>query len=184
MENFFDLAGKLTIFVWPRDNPSLSPSSLPSEVEIHASKADSVSTSTSSSRSYIQKAFREAVRLRDNNRCVLSGEPVRSKAGNVDAVHIFGVGPALADKRLAAGIVNAYDTGNGMLLEKSLHVAFDAYQWCMDEFLTVHVSEEGMEGALKEYSGRRVELSVGSFNHPPRELLRARFALDIEKQGK
>ena len=48
LDGFFDLAGKPTIFVWPRGNPSLSPSSLPSEVEIHASSADSVSTSTSS----------------------------------------------------------------------------------------------------------------------------------------
>ena len=134
LDGFFDLAGKPTIFVWPRGNPSLSPKSLPSEVEIHASSADSVSTSTSSSRGYIQKAFREAVRLRDNNKCVLSGEPVRSKAGNVEAAHIFGVEPALTDRRRAAGILNGYDTSNGMLLEKSLHVAFDAYQcrlfWC------------------------------------------------------
>ena len=99
------------------------------------------------------------------------------------AAHIFGVEPALADKRRAAGIVNAYGTGNGMLLEKSLHVAFDAYQWCMDEFLTVHVSENALEGVLKEYRGKCVKLFVGSFNHPPRELLRARFALYQEKQG-
>ena len=49
------------------------------------------------------------------------------KAGNVEAAHIFVVKAALKDKRRDADVLNSYDTVNGMLLEKSLHVAFDSY---------------------------------------------------------
>lgn len=82
-----------------------------------------------------------------------------------------------------AGVVNPHDTGNGMLLEKSLHVAFYGYQWCVDEFFTVHMSEEGMKGVLKEFNGKCVSLAVGSFNQPSKELLRAQLALYKERQG-
>jgi hypothetical protein len=139
LEDFFDLAGKPTIYIWPRGSPSLSPDSLPSQVEVHLSSAESLSESSGSSRGHAQTLFRNAVRKRDNNKCVLSGEELRPKAGNLEAAHIFGIETSLASQREVAGVVNPYDTWNGMLLEKSLHVACDAYLWCMDECCKVHV---------------------------------------------
>ena len=182
LNDFFDLAGKPTIIIWPRGNPSLSPASLPSEIEIHLSSAESVSESSGSSCGYAQTLFRQAVRKRDGNQCVLSGEVLRPKAGNVEAAHIFGIEGSLCSQRDAAGVLNAYDTLNGMLLEKSLHVAFDAYDCCKDEFLVVHVSKEGKWRGLQQWDGKKVRLSVGSPLFPSRELLQARFALYKERQ--
>lgn len=123
------------------------------------------------------------MRQRDDNKCVLSGEVLRPKAGNLEAAHIFGVEKSLADERANAAVVNAYDTGNGMLLEKSLHVAFDAYLWCMDDFLVVHVSEEGKKQGLEKWQGKRVSLSVNEYAFPSQKLLKARFDLYSKKQN-
>jgi HNH endonuclease len=46
---------------------------------------------------------------------------------NVKAAHIIGVEAGLKKERPAAGVLNAYDTMNGLLLEASLHEAFDSY---------------------------------------------------------
>lgn len=187
LDDFFDLAGKPTIYIWPRGSPSLSTDSLPSQVEIHLSSTESLSESSeSSSRGHLQTLFRNAVRERDDNKCVLSREVLRPKAGNLEAAHIFGVEASLADKRKAARVLNPYDTTNGMLLEKSLHVAFATYLWCMDESLKVHVSEDGKNNGLEKWEGKFVTLRVNDDTHtfPPRALLKARFALYEEKQKK
>ena len=186
LNDFFDLAGKPTIYIWSRDvEASLSPASLPSEVEIQVSSAESISVTSSSSRSHNQKLFRQSVRKRDGHQCVLSGETLKEKTGNLEAAHIFGIESSLSEYREAARVYNAYDTSNGMLLEKSLQVAFDAFQWCMDEDLVVHVSEEGKKDVnIQQWEGKRVRLSLGSPLFPYKEHIRARFALYSEKQKK
>lgn len=187
LEDFFDLAGKPTIYIWPCGSPSLSPDSLPSQVEVlHLStSAESLSESSGSSRGHAQTLFRNAVRKRDNNKCVLSGEELRPKAGNVEAAHIFGIEASLDSQREVAGVVNPYDTWNGMLLEKSLHVAFNAYLWCMDECCKVHVSEDGKKKGMGKWEGKTVTLSVDSSpTFPSTALLKARFVLYKEKQKK
>jgi len=167
LNNFFDLAGNPTIFVWSNGSPSLSPASLPSEIVIPVLIAESVSESSGSSCSYLQTLFWKAVRKHDGNKCVLSSKEIRPKAGNVEAAHIFGIEPSLSSQWDAAGVVNAYDTCNEMLLEKSLHVAFDAYYWCMDESLVVHVSEEGKCQGLQQWDGKKSD----SHSVPPSSLL-------------
>ena len=144
-DEVFRHAGPPTIFVWQRGDPDMSPASIPSEVELSAlSIEDSDSSSLlSPTRGYVQELFRNAVRARDENLCVVSRTAVRSKTNNVQAAHIIGVERGLAKARAKANILNPYNECNGMLLEASLHSAFDSYQWCMDEFLNIHVSPVG-----------------------------------------
>lgn len=127
LEKFHFLAEKPTIFVWQRGDPSLSPNSLPSEIEIKAISAESLSESSGSTRGHAQKLFCSGVLARDNKKCVLSGTLLREKTNNVQAAHIFGVERVLAQERERVGIYNPYDTQNGVLLETSLHADFDSY---------------------------------------------------------
>lgn len=54
LDDFFDLAGNPTIYVWLRGSPSLSPGSIPSEIQIPISSAESFSESSdSSTRGYV-----------------------------------------------------------------------------------------------------------------------------------
>ena len=51
---------------------------------------------------------------------------------------------------------------NGMLLEKPLRVAFDAYQWCMDDTGTIHVNTAtGDNEDLAKWDGRKIALLIG-----------------------
>ena len=84
-------------------------------------------------------------------------------------------------ERQAAGVVNAYDTQNGMLLESSLHTDFDSFLWCMDEFLIVHVSELGKAKGLGHLQGTKVNLCVDQQNYPTRKILRARYQLFLKQ---
>ena len=178
--NFFALAGKPILFVWLRGDPSMT-NSIPSQLELqHLSLSDGESISSSSGRGYPQELFRNAVRARDQRKCVLSGTLLRPKTGNVEAAHIFGVERSLAQEREAAGVMNAYDTQNGMLLESSLHTDFDSFLWCMDEFLNVHVSEAGKVKGLGYLQGMKVDLRVDQQNYPTKKILRARYQLFIK----
>ena len=183
LKRFHFLAGKPTILVWIRgENPSLSPDSLPSEIEIKAVSVESLSDSSSAStRGHAQKLFRASVRARDKNTCVLSGEILRGKTGNVQAAHIFGIERALAQERQRLGIHNAYDTQNGMLLATSLHTDFDAYLWCMDESLTVHVSGKGKRKGLGKWEGTKLNLALEGYGFPPPSILKARYELFLKK---
>lgn len=108
---------------------------------------------------------------------MLSGTKLRNKTGNVEAAHIFGVEPALAAARNDAGVLNPYDTSNGMLLEKSLHTAFDAYLWCMDESLRVHVSEEGIPQGLGKWQFKKLQLKPNEMHYPSSKFLKKRYEL-------
>jgi hypothetical protein len=182
LNNFLLLAGKPTLFIWIRGDPSLSPGSLPSEVEIQAMSIESISESSGSTQGYAQKLFRRGVRARDKDACVLSGTKVREKTNNVQAAHIFGVEKGLAEERERAGIYNSYDTQNGMLLETSLHADFDSYLWCMDEFLIVHVSEKGRTKGLGKWHGKKVNIKFGQYGSPTPDVMRARYTLFLKKQ--
>lgn len=183
LNKFFNLAGNPIIFIWLRGESSISPGSLPSEIEIKVASASSSQSSVSDrTRGYAQTLFRNGVRERDDFTCVLSGKKLRPKANNVQAAHIIGVEPGMATTRKAAGVVNAYDTWNGMLLETSLNSAFDSFLWCMDEFCVVHVSDIGKEQGLGEWEGKRVKLKVDQPLYPSRKLLRSRFQLYKEKR--
>ena len=178
LNNLLGFAGRPTVFIWNRGDPSMSPNSIPSEVEIHAlSVGDESSQSASSTRGYVQDLFRKGVRARDSNTCVLSGTKLRPKTGNVQAAHILGVEKSLEAARSEGGVFNPYDTSNGMLLESSLHLAFDSFQWCMDEFLNVHVTEVGKANGLGKYEGKRLNLQVGVTSYPTKQTLRVRFDL-------
>ena len=182
LNNLFALAGKPILFVWLRGDPSMSPQSIPSQLELqHMSLSDSESISASSGRGYPQELFRNAVRGRDNQKCVLTGTQLRPKTGNVQAAHIIGVERSLTEARHKAGIWNAYDTQNGMLLESSLHTDFDSFFWCMDEFLNVHVSEAGRGKGLGYLDGKKLNLRLGEQNYPSRKILRARYALFLDR---
>ena len=183
LNKFFNLTGDPIIFVWLRGESNISPGSLPSEIEIGVASVTSSQSSVSDrTRGYIQTLFRNGVRTRDDFTCVLSGKKLKPKANNVQAAHIIGVEPGMATTRNAAGVVNAYDTWNGMLLETSLHSAFGSFLWCMDEFCIVHVSDKGKEQGFGEWAGKRVKLKVGQPLYPSRELLRSRFLLYEEKK--
>ena len=183
LNKYFNLAGDPIIFVWLRGESNISPGSLPSEIEIKAASVTSSQSSVSDrTRGYAQTLFRNGVRARDNFTCVLSGKKLKPKANNVQAAHIIGVEASMAAARNAAGVVNAYDTWNSMLLETSLHTAFDSYLWCMDEFCIVHVSDIGKEQGFGQWEGKRVKLNVGQPLYPSRELLLVRFRLYEEKK--
>ena len=182
INNFLLLAEKPTLFIWLRGDPSLSPGSLPSEVEIQAMSIESISESSGSTRGHAQRLFRRGVRARDKDACVLSRTKVREKANNVQAAHIFGVENGLAEEREGAGIYNCYDTQNGMLLETSLHADFDSYLWCMDEFLIVHVSERGRTKGLGKWHGKKLTIKFGQYGSPTPDVLRARYKLFQKKQ--
>jgi hypothetical protein len=71
---------------------------------------------------------------------------------------------------------------NGMLLEKSLHVAFDAYRWCMDDTGTVHVNTAGGDNEdLAKWDGEEMNLLIGVANYPSEKLLRVRYELYCQK---
>lgn len=178
LNNLFTLAGKPILFVWLRGDPSMSSQSIPSQLELqHMSLSDSESISASSGRGYPQELFRNAVRMRDKQKCVLTGTQLRPQTGNVEAAHIFGVERSVTQARQDAGVWNAYDTQNGMLLESSLHTDFDSFFWCMDEFLNVHVSEAGRGKGLGYLDGKTLNLCLDQQNYPSRKILRARYAL-------
>ena len=161
----------------------MSPNSIPSQLELqHLSLSDGESISSSSGRGYIQELFRKALLIRDDRKCVLSGTLFCPKTGNVEAAHILGVETSLAQSRQDAGVLNPYDTMNGMLLESSLHTDFDSFLWCMDEFLNVHVSDAGKKKGLGHLEGKKVNLRVDDHNYPTRCMLIARYQLFLEHQ--
>lgn len=181
LDEYFEHAGNPTLYVWLKEDPYLSPASLPSDTVLRVSSSDPSPTSSSTS-DYVQKKFRNAVRRRDDFKCVVSGTVLRDETGNVQAAHILGVESSLERTREEAGVLNEYDTTNGMLLEQSLHVAFDAYRWCMDETGTIHVNTAVRENEeLAKWDGRRIELRIGEANYPSEELLKVRYELDCEK---
>ena len=99
---FLDLAGRpTTVFVVYRGDPSLSPNSIPSEVEFRALSVESESIQTASSmRRYAQELFRKGVRARD------SGTKQRTKTGNAQAVHNTGVEQSLEAAKCNEGTAN------------------------------------------------------------------------------
>ena len=190
LHHFLALAGRKPImFVWLRGGDpsiSMSPQSVPSHLElqhlISLPDGDESISSSSSGHGDPQEIFRNAVRMRDGHKSVLTGTPLRPKTGkNVEAAHIFGVERSLTQKRLDAGVLNAYDCQNGMLLEISLRTDFDANLWCMDEFWNVHVSEVGKAKGLGHLEGRTVTLCVGEQNYPSSRILRARYDVNYSR---
>lgn len=81
--------------------------------------------------------------------------------------------------------MNEYDTTNGKLLEQSLHVAFGAYRWCMDETGLIHANTSTavarQHAELAQLDGQKVQLRIGEVNHPYKEMLRVRYKLYCEK---
>lgn len=186
LDGFFRHAGPPTVFVWKRGDPDMSPASIPSEVELSALNVEDseLSSLLSPTRGYPQELFRDAVRARDKNVCVVTGMEVRPKTHNVQAAHIIGVEQGLAKARAEANILNPYNECNGMLLETSLHTAFNSYEWCMDEFLNIYVSPVGKLTNLsleKKLKDKKINLQVGQPNYPTAEILRVRYALFKEK---
>jgi len=88
---------------------------------------------------------------------------------------VIGVDDAWKDARMKGGVLNPYDTSNGILLESILHAAFESYQWCMDVFLVVHVSMVGKANGLGQYEGQRMNLPVDKSSYLWRQTLRVRF---------
>lgn len=180
LDDYFEHAGNPTLFVWLCGDPYLSPASLPSDTVTRVSSSDP--SQSVSSRGVYQRKFREAVRRRDERKCVVSGVHLRDKTGNVEAAHILGVEKSLRLAREEANVLNEYDTANGMLLEKSLHVAFDAFRWCMDETGTIHVNTAGGENKdIAKLHGRKIALVIGATNYPSEKLLNVRYRLYLEK---
>mmetsp|Transcript_9652 Transcript_9652/g.9369 ORF Transcript_9652/g.9369 Transcript_9652/m.9369 type:complete len:259 (-) Transcript_9652:8-784(-) len=170
LNDYFKLAGNTFVFVWLRGDSDYSPGSLPSIIEIKVASIASSPSSISTNRGHVQKLFRNSVRRRDNCTCVLSGKKLKQKANNVQAAHVIGVEPGLYQLRQEAGITNSYDTGNGILLETSLHSSFDSFLWCMDQFGVVHVSDKGIEQGLGKWAMKKVSLDIGNFPYPSEQM--------------
>lgn len=182
LDNYFEVAGNPTIYIWLSGASQSSPESLPSQIQtkVASDEASDLSECTAT-RGNQQAAFRKALRDRDNNACVLSDTKLVEKAGNIEAAHIFGVEGALKDMRRAAGVLNSYDTVNGMLLEKSLHVAFDSYQWCMDADGVVSVADDAIPCTLARWKDKKMKLKIGESNFPTKDILQARYDLFSSK---
>eukprot|EP00978_Attheya_sp_CCMP212_P046437 scaffold392391_cov35-Attheya_sp.AAC.1 len=143
----------------------MSRQSIPSQLELqHMTLSDSESISGSSGRDYAQELFRNAVRMRDEQKCVLTSTQFRPKTRNVEDVHIIGVERSLTQARQCAGVWNAYDTQNGMLLESSLHSDFYSFFGVWTNSSTYMCQRQERE---KNYASRRI--------------LRARYALFLER---
>ena len=84
---------------------------------------------------------------------------------------------SLEAARSKGGVFNPCDTSNGLILESSLHSAFDAFQWCMDKFLNVHVTEVGKANGIAKYEGQQLNLQIGVTPYPTKQMLRVRFDL-------
>ena len=185
LDAFFRLADAPTMYVWDPGDPRLSPASLPSPSVTSTSGSNiSSSASPNSTRGQMQKKFRDAVRKRDGFKCVLSGVELRDKTGNLEAAHILGVEAKLKRDRDSARVFNEYDTTNGMLLEKSLYLAFDSYRWCLDENGKVHVHEPEAEANkdIAKWNGEFADLKIGDPGYPYKSLLKVRFSKFQERR--
>lgn len=184
LNDYFEVAGNPTIYIRLPGASQSSPESLPAEIQtkVASDEASELTSDVGSTRGNQQASFRKALRERDNNACVLSRTLLVDKAGNVEAAHIFGVEGALKDKRRDADVLNSYyDTVNGMLLEKSLHVAFDSYQWCMDANGVVSVADYAIPCTLAKWKGAQLKLDIGELNFPTKSILQARYDLFSSK---
>mmetsp|Transcript_11950 Transcript_11950/g.17558 ORF Transcript_11950/g.17558 Transcript_11950/m.17558 type:complete len:80 (+) Transcript_11950:621-860(+) len=75
---------------------------------------------------------------------------------------------------------------NGMLLEKSLHVAFDAFRWCMDDTGKIHVSNDaaGDNKDLAKWEGKETKLRSGEAKYPSKKLLSVRYELYRQRNNR
>jgi HNH endonuclease len=181
LEDFLQISNTPAVLAWEQGSDG-SPTDLPGEIAAPypGSNVSSVSTST---RGHLQKLFQAAVLERDKQKCVVSGKVYKQGSGNVEAVHIIPVASPL-DVRRQAGLYNLYDTCNGMLLDSTLHKAFDSYVWCMDEEGKFCLSDaESHAEKIKDYKlakweGNSLNLNIGFDPHAPtKETLKTRYNL-------
>jgi hypothetical protein len=110
-------------------------------------------TEASSGRSStIQSMFRANIVKRDGNACVLC----RGTSSPLEAAHVLPrtAGPALLHK---AGLMDANETLNGILLCTPCHRLYDAFMWCHDPTTGVVVADALLhDAALGKAWGSRV----------------------------
>jgi hypothetical protein len=157
-----------------------SPHQLPSPVTSVVSFGSD--STTSSTRGHQQTSFRNAVRKRDANKCVVTGLQFVKGTSNVVAAHIFGVERALHSHREKAGILNVYDTDNGFMLSAKWHLGFDQFQWCPNGEGQICVAEDAEDDMYLKYrTDQKHWLTIPStdFLHkwPSKHVLAARFEL-------
>ncbi|CAB9505069.1 expressed unknown protein [Seminavis robusta] len=185
LEEFIQISNTPAVLAWERGSDG-SPTGFPGEIAapFSGSNVSSISTSTLG---HIQKVFQAALLVRDKRKCVVSGTQYREGSGNVQAAHII---PVAAKKRVLeqAKICSIYDTCNGMLLESTLHKAFDSYLWCLNENGVFCVSDaERHQKKIKEYGIAKYRsnvLDLSGDNFPTKATLRARHALFQSKVDK
>jgi hypothetical protein len=157
-----------------------SPPALPSPMTSVVSFGSD--SATSSTRGHQQAAFRNALRKRDANKCVVTGLQFVKGTSNVVAAHIFGVERALHSHREKAGILNVYDTDNGFMLSAKWHLGFDQFQWCPNGEGQICVAEDAEDDMYLKYrTDQKHWLTIPStdFLHkwPSEHVLAARFEL-------
>ena len=114
--------------------------------------------------SFCIQRFSEAVRRRDNNKCVVSGNPT------VCAAHILP-----HSERQDYPNIDVFDVRNGICLTETLETNFDDKLWYVD---TVADTNNGyrytfcaLDPCLIEYNGKELEFGPDVSLHPFKELL-------------
>jgi hypothetical protein len=161
-----------------------SPHQLPSPVTSVVSFGSD--STTSSTRGHQQTSFRNAVRKRDANKCVVTGLEFVKGTSNVVAAHIFGVEPSLRKQRQEAGVFNSYDTTNGFMLSAKWHLGFDQFQWSPNGKGQICVAEDAKDDMYQPFRNGKSKLvspgnSAGQHAWPSADLLNARYHLFIER---
>ncbi|KAG7351450.1 HNH endonuclease [Nitzschia inconspicua] len=173
------------VLAWEQGSDG-SPKDFPGEIALPFSGSAASSLSTSS-RGHIQKMFQAQLLERDNQKCVVSGKPFKQGSGTVEAAHIIPV-ESPVDLRHRAGLRGLYDTRNGMLLESTLHEAFDSYIWCMNEEGKFCLSDAESHAVmirkygLSKWEGKTLNLGIGiDPDAPTKATLKARYDLFLAK---
>jgi hypothetical protein len=145
----------------------------------------SMSSSTSRS-SQDQRDFQSRLLVRDNLKCVVTGEKYARSRLNVQAAHIFPVGSSPAKIQLF-NVPGVNESSNGILLNSFWHRMFDSGLWCMDENEIIHVNEKKVNDWVKDHKlgdKERTELLAKkgqkllrhtNMPRPPTLLLRAKY---------
>jgi hypothetical protein len=179
---YLRLAERPDILIYtPRDGSTDSPTELPAPSE--SSFGSSLVGSNASTRGNAHKTMTEGVKWRDDQQCVVTGEMYQKGARNLANAHIFPVNEkwSTGPIRLEAGVSNAYNVSNGLLLANIWHEEFDNGNWCMDKDCIIHLADILKD--RKDFSSfagkpiRRPSTVAKSDSFPTPLLLGARFQL-------
>jgi hypothetical protein len=175
---YLDFYNKPTLLVYEQDHtPSDSPSpSKNSSRDYHSDEGKSAGGRNQNA----QAQWASAIRKRDGEKCIVTGQKYNFGRQDVHACHLFGVNTTTKEERDAAGILGLYDLRNGVLLAAAWHNEFDKYGWCLDDNYCIQLSSRLSENEnFNSYQGQKVSMPDDQHRDafPSKTILKSRFAL-------